>query len=114
MSIVQTLGDGNAVAIMPARKEPGPSRVPDTLPRGVDVLIARAVKHARDAIAHGDFRLDAHRGSLSARGGKSAIQDAPFGHMNFERPKPAIAPGDLPKKEIGHDHRNLSDGSGQG
>ena len=77
MSIVETLGDGNAVAIMPAIKEPGPSGVPDTLPRGIDVLIARAVKHARDAVAHGDFRLDATAGASPHAAGKVQFKMPP-------------------------------------
>ena len=114
MRVVKTLGDGDAVAMMPSIEKSGTSRVPHPLPGRVDILVARAVKHSRDAVAHGNFRLDAHCRSLPTSGGKSAVQDAPFGHMNFNRAEPAVAPGYVPKKEVGHDDGNLSDGSGQG
>src|SRR5437763_6636569 len=114
MGVVKTLGDGDAVAMMPTIEKSGTSRVPHPLPGRVDILVARAVKHSRDAVAHGNLRLDAHCRSLPTGRGKSAVQDAPFGHMNFNRAEPAVAPGYIPKKEVGHDDGNLSDGSGQG
>src|SRR5205823_3595620 len=113
MRVVQTLGDRNAVTVMASVKKSRAARVPHSLPRRIDILIARAIKHSRDAIAHGNFRLHAHRGSLSTRGRKRAIQNASFGHMNFNRAKPAVAPRHVPKEEVGHHDGNLSYSPGQ-
>src|SRR2546428_12292233 len=112
MRVVKTLGDGDAVAMMPSIEKSGTSRVPHPLPGRVDILVARAVKHSRDAVAHSNFRLDAHCRSLPTSGGQSSVEDAPLGHMNFNQAESSVAPWYVPKKEVGIDHRNFSHGFG--
>src|SRR2546426_12187889 len=114
MRVVKTLGDGDAVAMMPSIEKSGTSRVPHPLPGRVDILVARAVKHSRYAVAHGNFRLDAHCRSLPTSGGKSAVQDAHFSHMNFNPADPSAAAGSPPKKEVCLYESNLDSRYGLG
>src|SRR5436305_15265750 len=102
MRVVKTLGDGDAVAMMPSIEKSGTSRVPHALPGRVDILVARAVKHSRDAIAHGNFRLDAHCRSLPTSGGKCAVHDASFRHMIYNRAEPAVAQAYGHTMYVGH------------